>query len=201
MSSTIFFLLLWPIRLHKDGNPGIWLAESFSTSSLEPQNRSWRNLKGSKNWTFSTKFVCIFADSSTKMTALASDRLIHFRLFLFKCWTGFDKTWQKASIQLPLRSLCFRADPWTKMVAFAFDWLRHFPLFLCNQLAEFDENWQEADKPSLCSLGRPISKGGYWYPGAQYSVLWASSSCSRGASDKRTRQIIRYRETANLDEK
>ena len=41
----------------QDGRPGLWLAETFSTSSLKPLNRIQRNLKGSKISKPSTKFV------------------------------------------------------------------------------------------------------------------------------------------------
>ena len=41
----------------QDGRPGLWLAETFSTSSLKPLNRIQRNLTGSKISTPSTKFV------------------------------------------------------------------------------------------------------------------------------------------------
>ena len=40
----------------QDGHPGLWLAETFSTSPLKPLNRSQRNLTGSKISTTSTKF-------------------------------------------------------------------------------------------------------------------------------------------------
>ena len=41
----------------QDGRPGLWLAETFSTSPLKPLNGIQRNLTGSKISTFSTKFV------------------------------------------------------------------------------------------------------------------------------------------------
>ena len=41
----------------QDGRPGLWLAETFSTSPLKPLNRIERNLTGSKISTSSTKFV------------------------------------------------------------------------------------------------------------------------------------------------
>ena len=41
----------------QDGRPGLWLAETFSTSSLKPLNWIQRNLTGSKISTSSTKFV------------------------------------------------------------------------------------------------------------------------------------------------
>ena len=41
----------------QDGRPGLWLAETFSTSSLKPLNRIQRNLTGNKISMPSTKFV------------------------------------------------------------------------------------------------------------------------------------------------
>ena len=41
----------------QDGRPGLWLAETFSTSPLKPLNRIQRNLTGSKITTSSTKVV------------------------------------------------------------------------------------------------------------------------------------------------
>ena len=139
----------------QNGRPGLWLAETFSTSPLKLLNGIQRNLTGSKISTSSTKFVffgpigktrwppwpligwdifdfssetaernstkldrkqdlnvlyqvCVFrADNLTKMSALASDWLRHFRLLLWNCWTEFKETWQEARFQRPLPSLCF----------------------------------------------------------------------------------------------
>ena len=91
----------------QDGRPGLWLAETISTSSLKPLNRIQRNLTGSKISTPSTKFVFFWADRKNKMAALASDWLRHFRLLLWNRWTEFNETWQEARSQRPLRSLCF----------------------------------------------------------------------------------------------
>ena len=44
-------------REKKDGRPGLWLAETFSTSSLKSLNGIQRNLTGSKISMSSTKFV------------------------------------------------------------------------------------------------------------------------------------------------
>ena len=107
-------------RLEKqDGCPGLWLAETFSTSPMKPLNGIQRNLTGSKISTSSTKFVFFRADRKNKMAALASDWLRHFRLLLWNRWTEFNETWQEARSQRPLPSLCFfgpigkiRWPPW-----------------------------------------------------------------------------------------
>ena len=58
-----------------DGQPGLWLAETFSTS-LKPLNGIQRNVAVSKISMSFTKFVCVFqADRKSKMAALASDKL------------------------------------------------------------------------------------------------------------------------------
>ena len=49
----------------QDGRPGLWLAETCSTSPLKPLNAIWRNLTWSKISTSSTKFV-FFSGRSEK---------------------------------------------------------------------------------------------------------------------------------------
>ena len=115
----------------QDGCPGLWLAETFSTSPLKPLNGIQRNLTRSKISMSSTKFVffssktaernstkldrkqdlnvlyqvCFFrVDQKNKMATLASDWLRHFRLLL---WTEFNETWQETGSVRPLPSLCF----------------------------------------------------------------------------------------------
>ena len=50
----------------QDGRPGLWLAETFSTSPLKLLNGIQRNLTGSKSSTSSTKFVFIGPISQQK---------------------------------------------------------------------------------------------------------------------------------------
>ena len=94
----------------QDGRPGLWLAETFSTSSLKPLNGIQGNLTGSKISTSSTKFVFYGLMEKNKMAVLASDWLRHFRILLWNRWTEFNETWQKARSQCLLPSLCFQAD-------------------------------------------------------------------------------------------
>ena len=90
-----------------DGCPGLWLAETFSTSSPKLMNGIQRNLTGSKISTSSTKYGFFGPIGKNKMAALASDWLRHFRLLLWNSWREFNKTWQEARSQRPLPSLCF----------------------------------------------------------------------------------------------
>ena len=88
-------------RKKQDGRPGLWLAETFSTSPLKLLNGIQRHLTGSKISTSSTKFV-FFGPIEKKMAALASDWLGHFRLLLWNGWTEFNETWQEARSQRPV---------------------------------------------------------------------------------------------------
>ena len=90
----------------QDGRPGLWLAETFSTSSLKPLNGFWWNFTGSKYSTSSTKFVFFVPICHPRWTALASDWLRHFRL-LGNHWMDFDKISQEASPQRLLPRLWF----------------------------------------------------------------------------------------------
>ena len=54
----------------QDGRPGLWLAETFSTSSLKPLYGIQRNLTGSKISTPSTKFVFFGMTGKTRWPPL-----------------------------------------------------------------------------------------------------------------------------------
>ena len=137
----------------QDGRPGLWLAETFSTSPLKPLNEIQLNWKGSKISTSPTKFV-FWADRKNKMAALASDWLIYFRLSS-ETAEGIQLNWKGSKISTsPTKFVFFWADRKNKIVALASDWLRYFRLLLWNCWTEFNETWQEARSlrplPSLC---------------------------------------------------
>ena len=141
----------------QDGRPGLWLAETFSTSSLKPLNGIQQNLTGSKISTPSTKFVFFGPIGKTRWPPWP---LIGWDIFDF-----FSETAERNSTKLDrkqdlkaLYQVCvFRADRKNKMAALASDWLRHFRLLLWNRWTEFNKTWQEARSqrplPSLCFSG------------------------------------------------
>ena len=88
----------------QDGRPGLWLAETFSTSPLKPLNRIQQNVIGSKISTRSSKFV-LWADRKSKMATLASDWLRHFHFSLIAV---LNENWQETRSQRPLSSCVFR---------------------------------------------------------------------------------------------
>ena len=100
--------------------------------------------------------LCFWADWKTKMAALVSDWLRHFRLPLCNDCMRSRRNFEGAGSQhtCTLPSLCFRAYGKTKMVALNSDWLRHFRILLWNHWAKFDESWQKVNTqlylPSLC---------------------------------------------------
>ena len=153
----------------QDGSPGLWLAETFSTSPLKPLNGIQGNLTGCKISTPSTKFVFFGPIRKTRWPPWP---LIGWDIFDFSSATterNSTKLDRKQDLNALYQVCVFRADRKNKMAALAFDWLRHFPLLLWNRWTEFKETWQEARSqcllPNLCfSGGSEIQNGrpGLW---------------------------------------
>ena len=137
--------------------PGLWLAESFSTSPLKLLNGIQRNLTGSKISTPSTKFVLFGPIGKTRWPLWP---LIDRDIFDFSSETAegnSTKFNRKQDLKALYQVYVFWADRKNKMAAPASDWLRHFRLLCRNRWTEFNEYWQEARSqhplPSLCFSG------------------------------------------------
>ena len=148
----------------QDGRPGLWLAETFSTSPLKPLNRIQRNLTGSKISLSSTKFVFFGPIGKTRWPPWP---LIGWDIFNFSSETAEQNSTKLDRKQdlIVLYQVCvFRADRKNKMAALASDWVRHFRILLWNRWTEFNETWQEARSqcplPSLCFSGRSEKQDG-----------------------------------------
>ena len=159
----------------QDGRPGLWLAETFSTSPLKPLNGIQRNLTGSKISTPFTKFVFFGPIGKTRWPPCL---LIGRDIFDFSSETAepnSTKLDRKQDLKALYQVCVFWADRKNKMAALASDWLRHFRLLLWNCWMEFNETWQEARSqcplPSLCFSGR--SEKQYGCPG-----LWLAETFS-----------------------
>ena len=144
------------------GGPGLWLAETFSTSALKPLNGIQRNLIGSKISTSSTKFVFFRPIGKTRWPPWS---LIGWDIFDFSSETAewnSTKLDRKQDFNVLYQVCVFRADQKNKMAALASDWLGHFRLLLWNRWTEFNESWQEARSqrllPSLCFSDRSVNK-------------------------------------------
>ena len=121
----------------QDGRPGLWLAETFSTSPLKPLNGIQRNLTGSKISTPSTKFVFFGPIGKTRWPPWP---LIGWDIFDFSSETAqrnSTKLDRKQDLNVFYQVCVFRADGKNKMAALASDWPRHistFPLKPLNQI-------------------------------------------------------------------
>ena len=159
----------------QDGRPGLWLAETFSTSPLIPLNRIQQNLTGSKISTFSTKFVFFGPIWKTRWPPWP---LIGWDIFDFSSETAERnsmKLYRKQELNILYQICVFQADRKNNMAALASDWLRYFRLLLWNRWMEFNEIWQEARSqcplPSLCFSGRSEKQDGR-------SGLWLAETFS-----------------------
>ena len=125
----------------QDGHPGLWLAETFSTSPLKLLNGIQLNLTGSKISRPSTKFVYFGLIGKTRWPPW---RLIGWDIFDFSSETaeGNSTKIDRTQDLNALYQVCvFLADRKNKMAALASDWLRHFQLLLWNRWTEFSETW------------------------------------------------------------
>ena len=108
--NVLYQVCVFRVDRKKKGPPGLWLAESFSTSSLKLLNGIQRNLTGSKISTSSTKFVFFrqIVKTNGRYGLWLAESFCW--LLLWNRWMECKETWQEARSQRPLPSLCFQAD-------------------------------------------------------------------------------------------
>ena len=162
----------------QDGGPGLWLAETFSTSSLKLLNGIQRKLDRKQDLNILYQ-VCVFrADRENKMAALASDWLRHFRLLLWNHWTEFKENLTGNKISTSSTKFVFfrpigkiRWPSWPLIGWDIFD-------FSSETAKEFNETWQEGKSqrplPSLCFSGRSKKQDGR--PGLWLAETFSTSS-------------------------
>ena len=103
----------------QDGRPGLWLAETFSTSPLKPLNGIQRILTGSKISTSSTKFVFFGPIGKTRWRPWP---LIDWDIFDFSSETAernSTKLYRKQDLNVLYQVCVFRADRKKKMATLA----------------------------------------------------------------------------------
>ena len=144
----------------QDDRPGLWLAETFSTSPLKPLNGIQWNLTGSKMTQRPLQSLC-FSGRSEKQDGRPGLWLAEtISTSPLKPLNGikWNLTGSKISTSSTKFVFFFRADQKNKMAALTSDWLRHFRLLLWNRWTEFNKTWQEArfqpPLPNLCFSGR-----------------------------------------------
>ena len=167
----------------QDSCPGLWLAETFSTSPLKPLNGIQWNLTGSKISMSSTKFVFF---GPIRKTRWLSWPLIGWDIFDFSSETAERnsmKLYRKQDLNVLYQVCAFQADRKNKMAALSSDWLRHFRLLLWNHWTEFNEKISMsstkfvfflADQKTKMAPWLIPQKGGTLYSGVQHVALWAS---------------------------
>ena len=83
--------------------------------------------------------VCAFrADHKSKIAALTSNWLRHFRVFLWNCCWNSMKLERNQDQGVPYKVCIFRTDEKTRMAVLASDWLIHFPLLLTRLIRKQD---------------------------------------------------------------
>ena len=144
----------------QDGRPGLWFAETFSTSPLKPLNGIQRNLTGSKISTSSTKFVFFGPIGKTRWPPWP---LIGWDIFDFSSETAqrnLTKLNRKQDLNV-LYQVCVFSGRSVKKDGRPGLWLAEtFSTSPLKPWTEFNETWQEArsQHPSLCFSGRSVNK-------------------------------------------
>ena len=103
----------------QDGRPGLWLAETFSTSPLKPLNGIQRNLTGSKISTPSTKFVFFWPIWKTRWPPWPLNGRDFFDFSSETADWNWMKLERKQDLNVLYQVCVFRADQKTKMAALA----------------------------------------------------------------------------------
>ena len=144
-------------RKKQDGRPGLWLAETFSTSPLKPLNRFQQNLIGSKISKPSTKFVFFGPIGKTRWLPRP---LIGWDIFHFSVETAERNSTnldRKQDLNALYKVCVFRANRKNKMAAWPLIGWDIFYFFSETQGMEFNETYQESRSkcplPSLCISG------------------------------------------------
>ena len=149
----------------QSGRPGLWMAETFSTSPLKPQNRIRRSLTGRKILTSSIKFVFLGPIGKTRWPPWP---LIGWDIFDFSetAEQNSTKLDRKEDLNVLYQVCVLGADRKNKMAALASDLLRYFRLLLWNRSMEFNETWpgvrSQHSLPSLYFSGQ--SEKSRWPP-------------------------------------
>ena len=124
----------------QDGRPGLWLAETFSTSPLQPLNGIQPNLTGSKISMSSTKFVFFGQTWKTRWPPWPLICRDIFDFFSETAEQNSTKLDRKQDLNVLYQVCVFRADRKNKMAALASDWLRHFWTSPLKRLKRIQQN-------------------------------------------------------------
>ena len=130
---------------NQDGRHGLWMSGIFSTSFSATAERNSTKIDRKQELNVleearSQRHLLSFrVDRKTKIAALVSDRLRHFRLLFCSHWTEFNETSHELKSLHPLQSLCFASRSENQYGHRASDWPRHFRLLL-------GDRWKDTNK-------------------------------------------------------
>ena len=108
----------------QNGRPGLWLAQTISTSPLKPLNGIHGNLIGSKISTYSSKFVFFGPIGKTRWPPWPLIGRDNFDFSFETTERNWKKLYRKQDLNALYQVCAFRADRKNKMAALASDWLR-----------------------------------------------------------------------------
>ena len=155
----------------QDGRPGLWFAETFSTSSLKPLtefNETWQEARSQRP----LPSLCFFGPiGKTRWPPWPLIGLYIFDFFETAEWNS-TKLDRKQDLNVLYQVCVFRADRKNKMAALALDWLRHFRLLLSMSSTKFV--FFGPISRQKCPPWPISQRGGTLYSGARYVALWAS---------------------------
>ena len=164
-TSSTKFVFFGPIG-KQNGRPGLWLAETFSTSPLKPRNGIQRNLIGGKISTSSTKFVFFWAIGKTRLPRWPPIGLDIFDISYKTPERNSTKLDKKQDLNVLYQGYVFWAIPKTKWLPWPL--IRWDFFYFSSETAEQNSTklWQKIRSqhllPNLCYLGR--SKKTRWLP-------------------------------------
>ena len=149
----------------QDGCPGLWLAETFSTSPLKPLNGIQRNLTGSKISRSSTKSWFFERIGKTRWPSWPLIGWDIFSISPLKPLNGIQRNLTGSKISMSSTKFVFFGRIGIKECCLCF-WLAEtfFRLLLWNCCKEFNKTWQEARSqrpvPRLCFSDWWINQNG-----------------------------------------
>ena len=177
--------LPWPEK--QDGDPCLWLAETFSTSPLQPQNRIQWNLTGSKISMSSTKFVFFMVDWKKQDGHPCLWLAETFSTTPLKPMKGKQRNLTGSKISMSSTKFVFfgpigktRWPPWPLIGWDIFDFFseteRNSTILTGSKISTSSTKFVffgSISKQKRAPWPIP-QKGGTLYSGARYAALWAS---------------------------
>ena len=102
-----FWFIFFNMIGRKRWPPGLLIGWDIFAFFFETAKQKSKILDRNKDPNILYKVFVFRVNRENKMKTPVSDWLRQFRILLWKRWTKFNETWQKAIYQFPFQSLCF----------------------------------------------------------------------------------------------